>query len=190
MLFFVGEAPGTLLRPPSRPFAAVRMARRVAQSAQVICPRRGVIDADECEDCPRLIARTSEASVCLVRGSEPVWPWMTPAGQLAVTSPATSCREAEAAAARAGVRYLLVLDEARALAGIVSRGDLRRDLRGTVGAVMARDVFVTGPATSLAAARAAMEQLGVGCLPIVDDALLLGLITRADLTRAGAPSLS
>jgi CBS domain-containing protein len=51
---------------------------------------------------------------------------------------------------------------------------------------MVRDVFATGPATTLAAALAAMEQLGIGCLPVVDDPLLIGLLTRTDLERAGA----
>jgi hypothetical protein len=190
MLFFVGEAPGTLLRPVGRPFAAVRMAKRVAGSAQVLCPRRGIIDGSECEDCPRLVARCAGAPVCAVRGSEPVWQWMTSAERLLVAAPAMSCRAAEEVARRAGVHHLLVLDEARALVGVVCRRDLRRDVTGTVGAVMARDVFVTGPATTLSAAQAVMEELGVGCLPVVDDVLLIGMVTRADLVRAGAPSLS
>jgi len=186
MLFFVGEAPGALLKPSGRPFAALLEAGRVGET-EVSCPRRGVIDARECEDCSLLVRQTSAASFCRGTGTAAVAQWMTPAERIVATTSATPCAAADALATRAGVHHLPVLDHERLLIGMTCRCDLEgRSERCSVADVMAHDVFATGPATTLASALAAMEQLGIGCLPVVDDTLLIGLLTRADLARAGA----
>jgi hypothetical protein len=194
MLFFVGEAPGALLRPPGRAFTAVLESRCLpaapgvdGTAVRVECPRRGIISGSLCEDCPHLVGRIGTGLRCAVSGVEPVWTWMTPAWRLVVTTPATPCAVADRVAAEAGVHRLPVLDGARALVGMVCRCDLGRDPAARVGDVMARDVFATGPATPLASALAAFDQLGVGALPVVDDGIFLGMVTRADLHRAGAP---
>lgn len=183
-MFLIGEAPGSLLRPTGRPFTAVLPARRVSES-HVDCPRQGLIDARSCEDCSHAIALTAECTLCMATGTEPVWSWMTPAVRIIATSPGICCAVADAEAARAGVHHLPVLDAERQLVAVSCRCDLR-GCEGLVADVMSRDVFATGPSTTLAAALAAMEQLRVGCLPVVDGALLLGLVTRTDLQRAGA----
>jgi CBS domain-containing protein len=113
---------------------------------------------------------------------------MTPLAQLTTVGPTMPGSAAHAIAAEAGVHHLLVLDQERRLVGITCRCDLARAGAADVAAVMSRDVFATGPSTPLAAVTAAMRLLGVGCLPVVDEGLVLGLLTRADLQRAGAPT--
>ena len=56
-----------------------------------------------------------------------------------------------------------------------------------VRTVMTTDVFAIEPSTSLGVAAAAMRDLHVGCLPVVRGPLLLGILTRRDLDRAGVP---
>jgi acetoin utilization protein AcuB len=190
MIFFVGESPGTLLRAAGTPFSAVlrvpvRGAVELAQ-ARVVCPRHGEIDGAECLDCPNLLAVTADGLRCRSSGADAVVEWMTPATRLVTTRPSATCAEAHRAATLAGRHHLLVLDDACELVGVACGCDFANASAAPIGAVMSGDVFATGPATSLAEARAAMDELGVGCLPIIDGGLVRGLVTRADLRRAGA----
>jgi CBS-domain-containing membrane protein len=191
MLFFVGEAPESLLRSAGRPFAALLPAPFVEEpgvtpAPQVVCPRRGVIDSAPCADCPHLVSAAPGGLECRARGSDPVVTWMTPAPRLVVIAPEVSCAEARVLARAARVHHLLVLDGKRALVGIACACDLAREGGGPLARVMSRDVFVTGPSTALSEALAIMNELGIGCLPIVDNGILRGVVTRTDLGRAGA----
>lgn len=192
MLFFVGHAPESVLRAVGRPFNAVLPAPFVGEAGaepatrQVACPRRGVIDSAQCIDCPHLAATSAAGLMCHAAGSDPIVTWMTPAPRITVVADAASAAEARALARVARVHHLLVLDEQRALVGVVCGCDLERAGAGPVAGVMSRDVFVTGPSTPLSEALVVMEELGIGCLPVVDNGLLRGVFTRSDLSRAGA----
>jgi acetoin utilization protein AcuB len=190
MIFLIGESRGTLLRAAGAPFSAVLPARfakgDTLARARVVCPRHGELDGATCVDCPHLIAVAADGVRCRSSGADPVVDWMTPAMSVAVTSAASSCARAQRTASVAGVHHLLVLDDARMLVGVVCGCDLGRAGAASVGDAMSADIFATGPATSLSEARAAMDQLGIGCLPVIAGGLVRGLITRADLARAGA----
>ncbi|HEX4458853.1 MAG TPA: CBS domain-containing protein, partial [Polyangia bacterium] len=111
--------------------------------------------------------------------------WMRPTGQVATTHPNTRRDDADTHAHRAAVHELLVLDDKGILVGVVCRCDLRPPA-ATVAECMPSDLYVTGPATPLAEAAAAMRALSLSCLPVVSGALVIGVIARADLARAGA----
>jgi CBS domain-containing protein len=108
-------------------------------------------------------------------------------GALAVTEPGAACDAAIAVAARHRVRRLLVVDELR-LVGVVSLRDLRAG--GVVAERMRREVFAILADASLDEAAAAMAVLDVGMLPVIGERFVLGVITRGDLERIGAPARS
>jgi hypothetical protein len=55
--------------------------------------------------------------------------------------------------------------------------------------VMSREVYAISPRANLAEAAAAMSSYGVGCLPVIDDDAVIGMITRGDLRRGGVPEV-
>lgn len=186
-VYHVGQARGSVFRSVGTPFAAV--VEVPAGGGVVQCPRHGEIARHVCEDCAWLRGEATTKLRCATSGSEPVSSWMTPAGEVARTTRDASSAAALAAADKAGAHHVLVLDAERVLVGIVCCCDLGRGdaAAATVAGCMPPDVYVTGPATSLSEALAAMRSLGISSLPVVDGPLVLGVITRGDLVRAGAP---
>lgn len=186
-LFRVGEAPGALLREAAAPYSRALEAR--IADGLVCCPRHGDLDASSCHDCPWSLGRSTDGqhNRCLVAGSEALGVWMRPACRIAIATRATPCAEAEQRARSADSHDLLVLDQDRALIGVVCRCDLQRRAGGTVGDCMPGDVYVTGPATPLVEAFATMRALAVSCLPVIQGSFVIGVITRADLVRAAVP---
>ena len=104
------------------------------------------------------------------------------------------------------IRHLPVLDETGRLAGIVSQRDLFHSALvkalgfGTTGRdrtlksmlvkeVMATEVVTTTPGTRLSEAARVMNERKIGCLPVLDDDRLVGIVTEGDmvaLVAAGA----
>ena len=85
------------------------------------------------------------------------------------------------------VRYILVEDDGGQLVGLVSYAQLlkfvsRRFDKGdspvTVGDIMLRDPPTATPATSTYEAIACMRESGMGCLPVVADGKLVGILTE------------
>jgi len=184
MIFLVGEMPGSLLRAAGRPFQA----RLELAPCATECPRQGRLELVGCDDCPHLVVDGAERPGCLTSGVEPAGQWMSPLARLATVAPEQPCAVAVAVAERAGLHHLLVLDADRTLVGIVCRCDLARTPGGTVAQAMSGDVFAIGPATTLSEAAALMRLLTVGCLPVLGEGVVLGLITRDQLEQAGAPA--
>ena len=103
------------------------------------------------------------------------------------------------------IRHLPVVDEQGLLAGIVTQRDLFHSALvralgfGTavrdkmlssilVKDVMTEEVVTTTPTTPLTAAAAVMADRKIGCLPVVDDTTLVGILTEGDLVALVAAS--
>jgi CBS domain-containing protein len=123
---------------------------------------------------------------CEWNDRDPVSDRMTRAPALVTVA---SCLEAASAAelARArGVHHLPVVDDGK-LVGIACEGDLGKAQPGeTVAQRMRTEVFAIRPMATLGEAATAMQALGIDCLVIVSDGLILGIITGDDLRRSGA----
>ncbi len=96
------------------------------------------------------------------------------------------------------VRHLPVVDDdGETLVGIVTQRDLFRDALAqalgygkhaqrkildtlAVKDVMATDVVTTGPETSLIAAAGILTERKIGCLPVVENGRLVGILTEGD----------
>lgn len=192
----IGSGPGGVVEigAPVRFHAVLRVHGAAAPdgtlaSARVSCPRKGCVDGAECVDCVHLQAfrAAPEARLyCSVDDREPVGGWMRP--KPPSTTVDARCHAADEFAAARGVHHLLVFDRALALVGIACRCDLGRGGTRSVADVMSGDVFAAAPSTPLGDAAAAMKELHIGCLPVVAGPLVLGIVTRRDLDRAGVPA--
>jgi len=105
---------------------------------------------------------------------------------LLTITPDTFAASANRLARKHGEDYLVVLDGG-SVTGIVARSDL--DAAGKTDLVhecMQSPVYCVSPETSVDDAVDIMSEHGVGCLPVVADSYLVGLVTRGDLRRPDA----
>ncbi|MGA3176529.1 MAG: CBS domain-containing protein [Candidatus Acidiferrum sp.] len=102
---------------------------------------------------------------------------------------------------RAGaVRHLLVVEDGR-LVGLLTDRDIQRCAPSrlvpiseegynavfegtTVSRVMTREPLTVSPDTPLETAIGMMQQSRFGCLPVVENELVVGILTRSDLVDA------
>jgi CBS domain-containing protein len=154
--------------------------------ARVGCERRGEIAGATCLLCERFedFRRDDEGRLivhCRIHDQQPIGTWMKPARQLVTAPPWQRCGDARARLRALGAHELLVLDAGR-LVGIVTRSDFSfARASDPIEVCMTRELFVISPRAPLGEAAAAMRVLDLDCLPVVDDGLLLGLISRGDL---------
>jgi acetoin utilization protein AcuB len=111
-------------------------------------------------------------------------------------SPETTAGKALALCKERRIRHLPVLEDER-LVGIVSDRDLRSAAPALgdpgrlsaleeiqVSDVMTRDVVIAGPDDPIEEAANTMRERRIGCLPVVDDGLLVGIVTSSDVMEA------
>jgi predicted transcriptional regulator len=104
---------------------------------------------------------------------------------LVAVSPATSVVEAADLAEYEGVHHLVVMDRG-ALVGVVCEYDLV--LAGpdaVVGDCMSAPPYCIDVGATPAEAALAMQERAIGSLPVMAGGIVLGIVTRGDLRRAG-----
>lgn len=86
------------------------------------------------------------------------------------------------------IRHMPVVDDAGQLAGLVTHRDLlalehKKDGGTPLRDVMRTDVITVAPDTALRTAAETMIFHKFGCLPVVDNGLLVGIITETDFLK-------
>lgn len=106
---------------------------------------------------------------------------------LLTTSPNATVRTAREVMQEHHVEHLLVLD-CDNVVGVICTCDMD-GLRGhaLVSRCMKADVVMIAPSATLEDAARLMRTRVVGCLPVASGNLLLGIVTREELARAGIP---
>lgn len=117
-------------------------------------------------------------------------------------SPTTKAAEAENVMTENMVRHLPVVGDGKRLEGLVTRQSLaiKPDLLGSLNVweitrylanltvkqvmVKAGDVIAIGPDKTLERAAKTMSEHKIGCLPVVDEGVVVGIITEVDLMNA------
>lgn len=104
------------------------------------------------------------------------------------TTPETPMREAEELMVRWGHGALPVLEGERVV-GLVTRKDVDKAQRhglshAPVKGFMARDIFVVAPDTGLAELERMLTRENIGRVPVLEDGVLVGIVTRKDVLRA------
>jgi len=107
---------------------------------------------------------------------------MSPA--VVTVTAATTIGEARRLLRTRDIHHLIVADRKRVI-GALSATDLARAADDhAVSEVMRRKVSCVERSASVREAAALMSGNGVGCLPVVADGALCGIVTTADLLRA------
>lgn len=89
--------------------------------------------------------------------------------------------EARSAMKRKRIRHLVVIEKGQPL-GVISSRDLAGEPSAVaVTEVMARDLATAGPRDTIRDAANRMRGRTVGCLPVVDGARVVGIVTTSDL---------
>jgi acetoin utilization protein AcuB len=114
--------------------------------------------------------------------------WMTRAP--AAVSPDCSIETALLSMRQTEIRHLLVVDAGR-LVGIVSSRDWRRiDPRTPSGGeqpiahIMSEDPVTIAPETPVTVAARVLLERRIGCLPVRDGEVIIGIFTRSDALDA------
>jgi acetoin utilization protein AcuB len=116
--------------------------------------------------------------------------------RVVVLSPEMTAAEALALCRERRIRHLPVLEEGR-LAGIVSDRDLRSAAPALgdpgrasvlekirISEVMTREVVTARPDDPIEEAANRMREKRIGCLPVVEDGTLVGILTSSDVMEA------
>lgn len=106
--------------------------------------------------------------------------------QVITVAPETAVSDARVLTSEHRIRHLPVLDNGR-LVGIVTDRDLREALlsegQRRVGEIMETDVITTHPLDPVGEAARLLSEHRIGCLPVVQEGELVGIVTETDLLR-------
>lgn len=81
------------------------------------------------------------------------------------------------------IHHLLVLDRGRIVGVLSLRDVIGKPADASVGSVMTRNVMTVGPDSSTREVATAMIGRGHGCVPVVENGRVVGIVTTTDLLR-------
>ena len=142
--------------------------KQQSEALRHILRKRNVIHGRLCEDWVKMF-----------HGEAEIAPYMST--ELVTVRPDMSCQACLEMLVENGYRRVLVSDKNNHLLGIVSKKDIQSKSGKVVAEVMTNDPKIANPKTSLRIALSILLAHRVSCIPVVDDGLLVGLLSTSDL---------
>lgn len=174
--------------PPAGPGTA----RALLRATQVPCRARGdICSAERCLTCRRFVNfspsqnRQRVTVRCFWSGTDLVGDLMTRAENVLSVPIDATAGEARRLIADYDREYLLVVERG-VLVGVVRRTLLEwADAEQPVSVVTERRVWITSPNSTLDDLVEMVADRGADCVLVVDEARLVGMVTRGDLREVG-----
>lgn len=123
--------------------------------------------------------RMQEDLVPLFEGNSKVGTYMST--QLQTVRPDMAVDQCYAMLEEKGYRRFMVTDELGHMLGVISKRDLQMKIGNVVSDVMTDTPKVVPSNTCLTVGLSMLIQSRIACLPVVDDNLLVGVLTRSDI---------
>ncbi|MBV1873959.1 MAG: CBS domain-containing protein [Gammaproteobacteria bacterium] len=106
-------------------------------------------------------------------------------------SPSESVSDAALQMAESNIRHIPIIDDQYHVVGLISQRDVLRagslsisqdepNKSPAISQVMTKEIMTTHPRDSLRAAGLTLQQHKYGCLPVIKDKKLVGIITDSD----------
>lgn len=123
--------------------------------------------------------RMQDDLVALFEGNSKVGTYMST--QLKTVRPDLAVDQCYALLEEQGYRRFMVTDESGHMLGVISKRDLQMKIGNVVSDVMTDTPKVAPSNTCLSVGLSMLIQSRIACLPIVDDEILVGVLTRSDI---------
>ena len=164
----------------------IRYGERKMQPAPVDCPETALVLKQQSEALQHILdkrnvihRRLRENWIQMFRGDADISPYMST--QLVSVRPDMSCQDCLEMLIENGYRRVMVTDKNNHLLGVVSKKDIQSKIGKVVADVMTSDPKIAHPKTSLRVALSLLIAHRVSCIPIVDNGLLVGILSTSDL---------
>ena len=108
--------------------------------------------------------------------------WMS--SPVHTVAPSATAGDAFALLRRHRIRHLPVVERDRVVGVVTDRDLLGAEPEGPVSAIMSRPVVTVGPRTPIDRAARLLFDRRIGCLPVVDEGRLIGILTQTDAVAA------
>lgn len=123
--------------------------------------------------------KLSENWIQMLQGDANISPYMST--DVVSVPPTMSCQDCLDMLIEKGYRRVMVTDGLGRLLGVVSKKDIQSKTGEVVADVMTSDPKIASPETSLRIALSLLIAHRVSCIPIVENGLLVGILSTSDL---------
>jgi CBS domain-containing protein/Flp pilus assembly pilin Flp len=164
----------------------IAYSKRKTKPSPVDCPETAIVLKQQSEALRHILDKRNviHSQLChnwiqMIQGDADISPYMST--ELVSVRPDMRCQDCLEMLIENGYRRVMVTDQQGHLLGVVSKKDIQSKVGKIVSDVMTSDPKIAQPTTSLRVALSLLIAHRVSCIPIVENGLLVGLLSTSDL---------